>query len=116
MCGLIDAYEEIEQLAHNNLIAFIPFGSFHSLSSNYSKQTLPSFRHQQLTKMYQQENNLLVYLREFNTLSARDYKFNDLDSAFLFLQMTTYGVAHYLVHSIYSLLQLLAFMVVSLYP
>ncbi|NOR81460.1 MAG: hypothetical protein GQ529_11625 [Methyloprofundus sp.] len=76
--------EEIEQLAQNNLIAFIPFGSFYSLSTDYQKRTFPSFRHQQLTKMYQQENNALVYLREFNTLSARHYKFNDQDSAFLF--------------------------------
>ncbi|NOQ14134.1 MAG: hypothetical protein GQ583_06605, partial [Methyloprofundus sp.] len=76
--------KEIEQLAKNNLIAFIPFGSFHSLSTDYQKRTYPSFRHQQLTKMYQQENNFLVYLREFNTLSASHYKFNDQDSAFLF--------------------------------
>ena len=76
--------QEIEQLAHNNLIAFIPFGSFHSLSTDYQRLTLPSFRHQQLSDMYQQENDLLVYLREFNTLSAKDYKFNEQDSAFLF--------------------------------
>jgi len=76
--------KEIEQLAQNNLIAFIPFGSFYSLSTDYQKRTFPSFRHQQLTKMYQQENNTLVYLREFNTLSASHYKFNDQDSAFLF--------------------------------
>ncbi|WP_221896114.1 DUF4105 domain-containing protein [Bathymodiolus japonicus methanotrophic gill symbiont] len=75
---------EIEQLADTNLIAFIPFGSFHSLSTNYRRLTLPSFRHQKLVDMYQQENDLLVYLREFNTLSAQDYKFNDQDSAFLF--------------------------------
>ena len=76
--------KEIEQLAQNNIIAFIPFGSFHSLSADYQKKTLPSFRHQQLSKMYQEENDTLVYLREFNTLSASHYKFNDDDSAFLF--------------------------------
>ncbi len=76
--------QEIEQLAHNNLIAFIPFGSYHSLSSGYQKLSLPSYRHQQLTTMYQQENDILVYLREFNTLSASHYKYNDQDSAFLF--------------------------------
>lgn len=80
-----DTYiKEIEQLVQNNLIAFIPFGSFFSLSSGYQKQTLPSFRQQQLEKMYQQENNALVFFREFNTLSASDYKFNDQDSTFLF--------------------------------
>ena len=83
--GINDKHiKEIEQLAQNNLIAFIPFGSFHSLSTDYQKRIFPSFRHQQLTKMYQQENNFLVYLREFNTLSASHYKFNDQDSAFLF--------------------------------
>ena len=51
---------------------------------NYQKQTLPSHRHQQLSEMYQQENDFLVYLREFNTLSASHYKFNDQDPAFLF--------------------------------
>jgi len=76
--------KEIEQLAQNNLIAFIPFGSFDSLSADYQKHTFPSFRQQQLTEMRHQENALLVYLREFNTVSARHYKFNDQDSAFLF--------------------------------
>ena len=33
--------------------------------------------------MYREENNALVFLREFNTLSASDYKFNDQDAYFL---------------------------------
>ncbi len=76
--------KELGKLAQNNFIAFIPFGSFRSLANDYSKQTRPSFRQQQLNEMYQQENNALVYLRESNTLSARYYKFNDQDSIFLF--------------------------------
>lgn len=75
---------EIEQLTKNNLIAFIPFGSFYSLSKDYPRKILPSFRQQQLEKMYQQENSSLVFLRETNTLSAHNYKFNDQDSVFLF--------------------------------
>jgi len=74
---------ELSQLTSEDLIAFIPFGSFHSLSDAYSKQTLPSFRHQQLQEMYREENNALVFFREFNTLSASDYKFNDQDAPFL---------------------------------
>ena len=74
----------IGKLAQHNLIAFIPFGSFHSLSADYPRQTLPSFRQQQLAKMYKEENNTLVFLRESNTLSASQYKFNDQDAIFLF--------------------------------
>jgi hypothetical protein len=75
--------KELSQLTDKDIISFIPFGSYRSLSADYSKQTLPSFRHQQLTEMYREENNALVFLREFNTLSASDYKFNDQDAAFL---------------------------------
>jgi len=76
--------EGIGKLAQDNLIAFIPFGSFHSLSTDYPRQALPSFRQQQLAKMYQEENSTKVFLRESNTLSASQYKFNDQDSIFLF--------------------------------
>ena len=75
---------ELGQLIGQDLIAFIPFGSFHSLSVDYPRQALPSFRQQQLAKMYREENNMQVFLREFNTLSASHYKFNDQDSTFLF--------------------------------
>ena len=75
--------KELSQLVDHDLISFIPFGSFRSLSDDYSKQTLLSFRHQQLAQMYRAENNALIYLREFNTLSASDYKFNDQDAYFL---------------------------------
>jgi hypothetical protein len=63
--------------------AFIPYLSFANIAEQHSQQILASFREQQLEKMYAQENNLRVYLREFNTLSAQDYKFNELDAPFL---------------------------------
>ena len=34
--------------------------------------------------MYAEENDAAVFFSEFNTLSARDYKFNEQDSLFLF--------------------------------
>ena len=63
--------------------AFIPYLSFANIAEQHSQQILASFREQQLEKMYAEENNLRVYLREFNTLSAQDYKFNELDAPFL---------------------------------
>ena len=75
--------KELSQLTDKNIISFIPFGSFRNLSDDYTKQALPSFRHQQLAAMYREENSAIVFLREFNTLSATDYKFNDQDAAFL---------------------------------
>ena len=75
--------KELSQLTDKDIISFIPFGSFRSLSDDYSKQALPSFRHQQLTEMYRAENSAIVFFREFNTLSATNYKFNDQDAAFL---------------------------------
>ncbi|WP_428353269.1 hypothetical protein [Methyloprofundus sp.] len=76
--------QDLSQLTDKDIIAFIPFGSFHALSKDYTKKTLPSYRHQQLEKMYREENNALVFLREFNTLSASSYQYNDQDSSFLF--------------------------------
>jgi len=64
--------------------AFIPYLSFADIAEPHKQQVLASFREQQLEQMYAQENNLRVYLREFNTLSAQDYKFNQLDAPFLF--------------------------------
>jgi len=64
--------------------AFIPYLSFANIAEQHNQQVLASFREQQLEKMYAEENNLRVYLREFNTLSAQDYKFNELDAPFLF--------------------------------
>lgn len=76
--------KELSQLIQKDLIAFIPFGSFRSLPVGYSRQTFPSFRQQQLTKMYKEESSAWVFFREFNTLTANHYKFNNQDSTFLF--------------------------------
>lgn len=75
---------ELNHLIDHHPLAFIPFSSFDSLSINSQKKVTPSFRYQQLKKMQQQENNIIVYLREFNTLTAKDYKFNESDAIFLF--------------------------------
>ncbi|NOQ17346.1 MAG: hypothetical protein GQ581_09820 [Methyloprofundus sp.] len=75
---------ELNHLVDHHPLAFIPFSSFDSLSINSQKKIAPSFRDQQLKKMQQQENNIMVYLREFNTLTAKDYKFNESDAVFLF--------------------------------
>jgi len=64
--------------------SFIPFRSFSNISATRTQQKLPSFRQQQLKKMCVQESSLQVYLRESNTISAQDYKFNNGDTPFLF--------------------------------
>ena len=69
---------------NNDPAGFIPYLSFANIAGQYNQQVFASFREQQLEKMYDKENNLHVYLREFNTLSAQDYKFNELDAPFLF--------------------------------
>jgi hypothetical protein len=74
---------KLNHLIDNHPFAFIPFSSFDSLSINFQKEIAPSFRAQQLKKMHQQENNIMVYLREFNTVTAKDYKFNESDAIFL---------------------------------
>ena len=75
---------DIQQIISDSLTAFIPYGSFDRIAEQYPTVTLPSFRRQQLQKMYRRENVFRVYLREFNTLSAQDYKYNDQDAPFLF--------------------------------
>ena len=80
----IPALQTLKQLPDKHPLAFIPFRAFDNLAKNYPQDILPSFRRQQLTKMQQEENQLIVYLREFNTLSASNYKFNTQDSFFLF--------------------------------
>ncbi|NOQ16689.1 MAG: hypothetical protein GQ581_06480 [Methyloprofundus sp.] len=79
----------------NNLVAlsnqmksdfatFIPFMAFYSLKENNSVKKLPSFRQKNLARMYAEGNDTKVFFREFNTLTAKDYKFNEQDSLFLF--------------------------------
>lgn len=68
----------------SDFATFIPFRAFDSLAENTRVIQKKSFREQVLEKMYADENDVKVFLREFNTLSAIDYKFNERDSVFLF--------------------------------
>ena len=79
-----DPLANLLTLINKDPTAFIPYLSFADIAEQHNTQVLASFRKQQLEEMYAQENTLRVYLREFNTLSAQDYKFNELDSPFLF--------------------------------
>ena len=65
----------------------IPVISHHAVRKHYKivKQTsLPSYRLMKLNESYARENDVLVYLRENNTLSSRVYKTNPDDSFFVF--------------------------------
>lgn len=68
----------------SDFATFIPFMAFYSLKENNSVKKLPSFRQKNLLRMYAEENDAKVFFREFNTLTAKDYKFNEQDSLFLF--------------------------------
>lgn len=78
------ALHQLRTYIKNDFATFIPFKSFNSLTKNNSVKTQGSFRQQTLAIMYAEENDAKVFLREFNTISARDYKFNEQDSLFLF--------------------------------
>lgn len=65
----------------------IPVTSHYAVRKHYKivKQALlPSFRLMRLNESYVKENDLLVYLRENNTLSSSVYKTNPDDSFFVF--------------------------------
>ena len=73
-------------------VSFIPFTSFYSVQNNYKvgkEQELLSFRLLQLQNQYNKENDLLVFLRESNTLSSTLYKRNPDDSFFVFFTDNT---------------------------
>jgi len=74
----------ISQQINREVAPFIPFQSFNSLAEKHKVTEQDSFRQQRLVEMYATENNTQVFFREFNTLTASDYKFNDNDSLFLF--------------------------------
>ena len=70
-----------------SLLNFIPVTSHYAVRNNYNitKQILlPSFRLMKLSELYSKENDLLVYLRENNTLSSTLYTHNADDSFFIF--------------------------------
>ncbi len=64
----------------------VPFIYFHSwrTSMDVSKTVFyPGYRSRQLKKLYECEYPLLVYLREFNTISSRLYRPHPSDTAFI---------------------------------
>jgi len=70
-----------------SLVNFIPVTSQYAVRNNYSiikQMRLPSFRLMKLSEFEANENDLLVYLRENNTLSSTLYKHNIDDSFFIF--------------------------------
>jgi hypothetical protein len=69
------------------LANFIPVTSHHAVRNHYKivkQASLPSYRLMKLNESYARENDVLVYLRENNTLSSRVYKTNPDDSFFVF--------------------------------
>ena len=70
-----------------SLLSFIPVTSHYAVRNNYNitkQMLLPSFRLMKLNQFYAEENDLLVYLRENNTLSSTLYNHNADDSFFIF--------------------------------
>ncbi|MCK4841076.1 MAG: hypothetical protein KAT04_04245 [Methylococcales bacterium] len=79
--------EQVNKIAESlqkSSFSFIPVNSFNMLSEQYDSQSTASFRLQKMNDMYDKENDFWVYLREMNTVTARDYKFNEKDAPFLF--------------------------------
>jgi len=75
---------ELRHLTEKHFTNFIPSSAFMNIIKYYPESSLLSYRQIQLQEMYQHENNVLVYLRESNTISALNYQFNEIDSPFLF--------------------------------
>jgi hypothetical protein len=66
---------------------FIPFISFHAVQENYKvtkSEVLKSYRDQQLAKLYATNDDLMVSLREANTLTSTIYTNNPDDAFFVF--------------------------------
>lgn len=75
--------DELDRLPGN----FIPLVSYYAVQSNYpitDTQTLPSLRMMRLQQLYQKEPDLVVFLRENNTLTSTLYTHNPNDSFFIF--------------------------------
>lgn len=75
---------EVAKTLEKTSFPFVPFHTFDALSDQYLSQSTASFRIQKVNEMYDKENDFWVYLREINTITARDYKFNEKDAPFLF--------------------------------
>ncbi len=67
--------------------SFVPFRFFQCwVSSVHVRRVLylPSFRQRKLLEMYRNENPVLVYAREFNTITSSVYRPGPADTSFLF--------------------------------
>ncbi|ESS68493.1 hypothetical protein MGMO_146c00320 [Methyloglobulus morosus KoM1] len=94
---------------------FIPFQAFDSVKNSYNVTKIteiPAYRKQALSKLYEQEANSLVYLRESNIFSSSLYNHNPDDSWFVFftddaiLSRPLFGVANTLASTIQTILGL----------
>lgn len=66
---------------------FIPFVSYQSVLDQYRikrSETMPSYRQQEMTKRYQNGQQLLIRLQESNILSSTLYRYNPEDALFIF--------------------------------
>jgi hypothetical protein len=68
-------------------VNFIPFQAFDSVQDTYKIASItewPAYRKQELAKLYDRENNALVYLNESNVFTSSIYKHNPDDAWFVF--------------------------------
>jgi len=82
-----DSKQRLGGYVDTSLLNFIPVTSHYAVRNNYNiteQMLLPSFRLMKLNEFYREENDLLVYLRENNTLSSTLYNHNADDSFFIF--------------------------------
>lgn len=82
-----DSKQRLGGYINTSLLNFIPVTSHYAVGNNYNvikQMRLPSFRLMKLNQFYSEENDLLVYLRENNTLSSTLYNHHADDSFFIF--------------------------------
>lgn len=79
-----ESTEAVFSSIDKDALHFIPAYAFQRMADDLPITRFPSFRAMQLQKMYAKENDLTVYLREVNTLSATYYYYNTQDTPFLF--------------------------------
>jgi len=85
---------------------FIPFISHQTVQNQYQiseQRILPSYRLQELQKLYSQENKVSVFFREGNIFSSTLYKTNPADSFFVFFTDN-----HILLRPLYGAINVLA--------
>lgn len=71
----------------SSYLKFIPFLSFQSIQERHDltkTETLKSYHNMQLDQLYDKNNELIIILRESNTLTSTLYDYNSDDSFFIF--------------------------------